>query len=377
MNNTRKLILASAGLIVLTVSIAVLNKKSTGAQASPPTLSVILPLTGNTAFLGEFCKNGMDLAAEQANAIGAIGGQPLKLDYSDSKNEPKEGVAAFQKAMLSRPAAVVVAMSSVTSAIAPLADGQKLPLFATMVSSKNVTVNHPWMFRLFINADIDARLMAEFAAKKGFKNVSIVSVNDEMGGSFSSVFTDAFTGLGGKIALHESFDKAAADFRDVAAKVRAVQCDAVYLLGYDANLGQLAKALREQGITQPLLSIATIAQAPVRAVAGDALNNTFFTSVKFDADVPDGPKAVAFVAAYEKRFGKKPTYFSAFAYDSVLILAETMRAKGTTAEAILQGLQSIASFEGTTGTISFGGSHDARFPMTVKQINQGTVSIAK
>jgi branched-chain amino acid transport system substrate-binding protein len=280
--------------------------------------------------------------------------------------------------MLSRPSAVVVAMSSVTSAIAPLADEQKVPLFATMVSSKGVTDNHPTMFRLFINADIDARLMAEFAAKtKGFKNVSIISVNDEMGASFSSVFTETFTAAGGKIATHESFDKAATEFRDVAAKIRAVPSEAVYLLGYDRNLGQLAKALREQGVTQPFLSIATIAQEPVRAVAGDALNNTFFTAVQFDAEAPSGMKAKAFVAAYEKRFGKKPTYFSAFAYDSVLLLAEAMHSKGTSSDNVVAGLQAIESFEGTTGTISFGGTRDARFPMTVKQINQGAVSSAK
>jgi branched-chain amino acid transport system substrate-binding protein len=378
MNTSKKLPLLIAGVAVVAVIAVLMVKKPVQEKGPPPTVAVILPLTGNTAFLGEFCKNGMELAVEQANGSGGVSGQPLKLDFADSKNEPKEGVAVFQKAMLSRPSAVVVAMSSVTSAIAPLADEQKVPLFATMVSSKGVTDNHPTMFRLFINAEIDARLMAEFAAKtKGFKNVSIVSVNDEMGASFSSVFTETFTAAGGKILAHESFDKVATEFRDVAAKIRAVPSEAIYLLGYDRNLGQLAKALREQGVTQPFLSIATIAQEPVRAVAGDALNNTFFTAVQFDADAPSGAKAKAFVAAYEKRFGKKPTYFSAFAYDSVLLLAEAMHSKGTSSENVIAGLQAIESFEGTTGTISFGGTRDARFPMTVKQISQGAISSAK
>lgn len=361
-----------------TVSCSKRRETSSASMPSPVRVEALLPLTGPSAFLGDFCRNGMQLAVDEVNAKGGVNGGQLQLVFADTKNDPKEGIAAFQKAMIAKPAAVIVAMSSVASAVAPLADSEKIPLFATMVSSKGATENHPSMFRLFINADVDARLMARFAAEKaGFKSVAIISVNDEMGESFSAVFSETLAASRGKVPIHERFDKAAADFRDVAAKVKSVPSDAIYLLGYDKNLGQLAKTLREQGVTQPFLSIATIAQDPVRAAAGEALNGTFFTSVDFDAESPRTPVAKSFVAAYKQGFGKNPTYFSAFSYDAVLLLAEAIRKKGPGREQVIEGLRGIDSFEGATGTLSFGGTRDARFGMLVKKIVDGAISDAK
>jgi len=332
-------------------------------------IGAILPLTGSVAFLGDFVKNGMQIAVDQINSTGGIHGKSLDLSYADSSNIVKKGVAAFQQLALMNPAAIIVTMSSVTSAVAPLADDRNIPLFATMVSAKDATQGHPSMFRLFINADIDARLMAEFAAKKKkMKRVSIVAVNDDMGKSFSSVFTKTFTRLGGKVPIYEIFDKSASSFRDIAAKVAAVPTDAVYLLGYTRNLGRLAKALREQGVTKPFLSIATIAQEKVREIAGNALEDTYYTSVQFDAKAPISDKSKKFVDAYKSSFGKLPTYFSAFAYDSVLLLAEAMRSRGTSSSQVTEGLKEIKAFDGVTGTISFNKDRDAQFPMSVKSL---------
>lgn len=378
MSKSKTLFVLFASIAVLSAAIWILRERR-DQESNPGAIRIgaIMPLTGPTAYLGDFCKNAMELAKDQVNRENGIAGSNLDIIFVDSKNEPKEGVSAFQKLQIEKPAAIVVGMSSVTNAVAPLADAAELPLFATMVSAKGVTDGHPMMFRLFINADIDARIMAEFAAtKKKFETISIVAVNDEMGNSFSDVFSKTFIGLGGKIVLKEFFDKNASDFRDIAAKVAATPTDAVYLLGYDKNLGQLAKALREQGVQQPFLSIATIAQEPVRLAGGASLHNTYFTAVEFDAQSPSGAKAKAFVAEYEKRFGNKPTYFSAFAYDTILILADAMRSKGTQPKQVAEGLRATQSFDGTTGSISFSGTQDARFPMSVKIMSKDGISAA-
>jgi len=325
--------------------------------------------------LGEFVRNGIDLAVYDINKEGDSIKNTLVVEYADSKNDPKEGLAAFQKAMLADPAVVLVAMSSVAGAIAPIADERRVPLFATMVSSKDATENHPFMFRLFINADIDARLMATFAAKKGMLRIAVISVNDEMGASFSSVFQDTLAALGGQVVLHENFDKSATDFRDVAAKARSTPSDALYLLGYDKNLGQLARSLREQGVTQPFLSIATISQEPVMNTAGSAIDNTYFTSVRFDADAPGDELTMQFVNNYLAKYGKKPTYFSAFAYDAVMLIQKAIEIGGSSREQIVASLSSLENVEGVSGNISFGGKRDARFDMVIKKIEQGKVLV--
>jgi hypothetical protein len=47
-------------------------------------------------------------------------------------------------------------MTGVTQALLPIADKQKIVLFATTVSASGIPERSPWVFRLFITADNDA-----------------------------------------------------------------------------------------------------------------------------------------------------------------------------------------------------------------------------
>lgn len=362
--------------IALIVSLTACAKKATPGidSETPVKIGVLLPLTGNTAFLGEMCKNAMDLAVADVNSVGGINGRTLKLEYADNKNDIKEGVALFNRMRMQKLDIIISSMSGITAAIKPLlADGKAL-VFAGMVSTRGITDGTPWLFRLFVNADSDARTMAEYAVGKlNLKRVTVIAVNDEMGQAFSDVFAKTFTKNGGTIAATEYYEKSTRDFRNIIQRLKDQSTDAFYLLGYDANLGVLATQIREAGLRQPLLSIGTLAQENVRKSAGSALDGAYYTSVAYTPDASStNTRASAFVAAYTNRFGKSPTYFSAFSYDTVQLLAAAVRDKGTAPDDVRNGLLAIQSYEGVIGNISFAGSQDAAFPMEVRVISLGS-----
>jgi branched-chain amino acid transport system substrate-binding protein len=250
-----------------------------------------------------------------------------------------------------------------------LTDDQTL-VFAGMVSTRGITDGTPWLFRLFVNADTDARTMAEYAVGKlNLKRITIIAVNDEMGQAFSEVFAKTLTQNGGAVTTTEYYDKSTRDFRNIIQRLKDQATDAFYLLGYDANLGVLATQIREAGLRQPLLSIGTLAQENVRKSAGPALDGAYYTSVAYTPDAAStNNRAATFVAAYTNQFGKSPTYFSAFSYDTVQLLATAMRDKGTTPKDVRSGLLAIQSYPGVIGNISFAGNQDAAFPMEVRVI---------
>jgi len=97
-------------------------------------IGVILPLTGEAAFYGESVKNGLDLAAEGANASGGIKGASISLIYEDSRAMPAEGVSAFERlASISGLSAVVGdAVSSVTLAFAPIANQREIVVMSPL-----------------------------------------------------------------------------------------------------------------------------------------------------------------------------------------------------------------------------------------------------
>ena len=193
--------------------------------SEPAKIAAILPLSGPTAFMGDYCRKGIELAEKHS-------GGAIEVTVYDSKNDPKEGLASLAKARLTAPSAVISAMSSVSMSLAPVCEEARLPLMATTVSASRVTEGKAWMFRLFINADIDAKLMATFAKKHlDFDSIGVVSVNDEMGASFSKVFAATLIELGGNIAYAETYEKQQTDFKNLANIVASKNAKAIYWLG--------------------------------------------------------------------------------------------------------------------------------------------------
>ncbi len=338
-------------------------------------IGAILPLTGNTSMIGEYIKSGIDLAVKDVNSKGGINGKQLVVEYGDSKNEAKEGVTIFNSFTSVKKIPVIIsAMTGVTQALIPLADQTNTVLFATTVSASGIPSQSPWVYRLFITADIDAKTMAEYAARNNINMVGIFYVNDDFGKSFAKVFSETFERKGGKVVFLESFEKGDKDFKNSLIKIKKYDVQAIYLLGYANNLGIIPKQMREMGIKSKILSIGTIGQPNVIKQAGDALEGTIFTTTEFSADSPKSEVARSFVENFIKTYGEKPNYFSAFAYDSISILADVIKKHGYSSESIKKGLSGIRGFEGITGKISIKSTGDADFQMVLKKIQQGSVT---
>jgi len=346
---------------------------------SPPqeevTIGAILPITGPASVLGEFVRNGIIVAAEEINAQGGINGRPLRVIIEDSKNDPKEAISAYRKLVASeRVSAVISSMSGVSSALVPLAESDRKILFATTVSASKFAAKSPWVFRLFISADIDAATAARFAHQKlNAKTAAILHVEDDMGKSFASVFETTFSAVGGSIAITEAFSATTMDFRNVAAKLIGLRVDLLYLVGYDKNLGILIKQLRESGVTMPVLSIATVGEPYVIQQAGTAAEGIYFTSTQYDPQNPRNDIVRKFVSKSEALTGKTPNYFAAFAHDSLVALCSALRTvtDPTDSESVRVALTEIPPLDGVVGTVSFDVDGDAFFPMIVKQIKNG------
>lgn len=160
-------------------------------------------------------------------------------------------------------------------------------------------------------------------------------------------------------------------------KIKTNLPDAIYILGYDNHLGLLPKQMREIGINIPILSIGTIAQTNVLAQAGRALEGTYFTTTEFSTDSPQTQEAKRFVEKYKTKYGKDSNYFSAFAYDAIMIVTDAIKNKGYSSDGIREGLMNIKDFRGVTGVISIKSNRDADFKMVVKTIRDGKIHDVK
>lgn len=366
-----------AFMAVAVVSGLLLSTFSACTKKEPNIIKIgaILPLTGPVSNLGQWVKNGIDIAVSEVNSSGGVSGKSIQMVYADSKADPKEGLSAFTQMLnTDNPPVYISAMTGVTNALIPVADKNKRVLFATTVSAAGMTEKSPWVRRLFITADIDAKTMAQYAAEKlGLKKVAIVMVNDDMGLSFAGVFKNVFEFAGGKVVAEEVFEKGNTDFRSMLAKLKKIAPDGLYIVGYDNNLGVLPQQIREAKIKSTILSIGTLGQPNVLAQAGASLDDSYFTTTEFSAEAPRTEQARIFADSYNAAYKSPANYFSSFAYDSVRIIAETMKSSGSDPEAIRSGILKVNSYGGVTGVITIKPNGDADFPMVVRKIVNGKI----
>lgn len=367
-------------LVILSVCLAILwgcgkGEKAESSLPADVTIGAILPITGPASVLGEFVRTGIIVATDEINAQGGINGRPLRVIIEDSKNDPKEAINVYRKLIASdKVSTVISSMSGVSNALVPLAENDRKVLFATTVSASKFAAKSPWVFRLFITADIDAATAARFAREKlNAKTAGILHVEDDMGKSFASVFESSFRDKGGSIVLAEAFSATTMDFKNIAAKLTGLKANLLYLVGYDKNLGILIRQLREAGVNIPMLSIATVGEPYVIQQAGLAVEGIYFTSTLYDPQNPRSEIVKQFVSKTESLTGKKPNYFAAFAHDSLIALCSALRGVSdpSDAESVRAWLSKMPPIDGMVGPVSFDKDGDAFFPMIVKQIKNG------
>jgi len=322
-------------------------------------IGAILPLTGPGAIFAQYIKEGIDLAIEEINSKTS---QKIKIFYEDSKNQPKEAISVYNKLVeLEKPLAVIVALSSVAKALAPLATPSKTVQIGIAVAIPGVTDISEYVFRIYPEAYDIAGIMATYDAKKlGCKTAGVIYINDDFGRSSYEVFKEVFEKYGGKITLTESYEPLQRDFRSQLLKLMRVNPDCIYLSGYGIAYGIIIKQLKELGINSQLTADMTLGLPNTLEQVGNSAEGAYFV---------DGKMSDEFIRKFKNRYNKEPASYAGYAYDIINILYKIItERKATTSDSVKDGLLKIKDYPGVMGKITILPNGDSTLQFVVKQI---------
>lgn len=355
-------------VVVALVAFLALNQKPT--KPAELKIGLILPQTGFSAFIGESVRKGMDLALEMAKAQNA--NAKVSLVYEDSAGDVKQAVSAYHKLTAVDKVTAVVCVSTGAKALAPLADRDKIVLFNTAVSASDIAAASPWCFRFFINADVDAKMIGDYAVgKRGFKKLAVIYINDEMGVSYNAVFTKTVEGLGAKVVASEGFGFGVTDFKPMLLKISEANPDAIYIQAYTDSMALIPMQMKQVGLNIPILSVGTISQPEVMKQAGAAVEGVVYTTCAFNTFAPDTPVLKEFVDKFTAKFNAPPIFFEVFGYDTFNMLWLAASKGGVTSDGLRQGLLAIQDVPMASGEVSVQSNREVSFPVVLKQIKNG------
>jgi len=336
---SRRLLLAAALVGVSTLPAVA---QSDAAKGEPIYLGVSGPLTGPNAQYGAQWKQGFDLALDEINGSGGIKGRPLAYLFEDSQSDPRQSVAVAQKFVADK--RIVAELGDFSSpasmAASPIYQRAKLVQFGFTNSHPDFTKGGDYMWSNSVSQADEQPLSAAFAVKRlGMKRIAVLHLNTDWGRTSKDIFVKAATEDGAEIVATEGYMPDEKDFRSTIVRVRDAKPDGLMLVSYYSDAALIARQLQQAGLRLPAVAASSVYSPKFIELGGDAVEGIFTASRYF----PDDPRPQVhdFITKFKKKYDKEPDAFNAYAYDTMILMAQVMRESGTDRQAIHDGLSKV------------------------------------
>lgn len=347
------------------------------AEPQPIRIGWIGSITGAVAKFGAF--QSATLALEDINAQGGIGGRPLELIFEDGKGEGRSAVLAAQKLLDVDHVTFLLGghCSPESLPIAPVVESHHALMLASITTTPKLTGAGDNVFRVSPVSTIVGDQIAEHLLKqRGFKRVAIIYEETDYAQPPAERLRDRISAGGGVVTSYDGVQRDSTDFRALLTKIRSQHPDALYIGAQAPDMAQqITRQLLDLGISLPLVGN----EITGNAVSGtgsrpEAFEGLVFSEPEFDRTAP---KTAAFLQHYQDRFhtGLPLGFWSAEAYDSVRLLAETIGRCGEAVDDVKRCLYATKDYEGVSGRLSIDSHGDGVRTYILKQVRSGKIEV--
>lgn len=362
MNSKRIVLVVAVALVIVAALIIFLSDiQPTGGIR----IGAVFPLTGDIASYGIRAQKGIQLALDE---IGDAEQNRAKIvvDFQDGKGSAQESVTIMKKfcSVNRYPVVIGAAASSVSVAMAPIANQYKVVQISPISSSPELTEKGgDYFFRVCPSDAFQAVILVEWMREQNIKSIGILFVNNSWGASLKDRFVEAFKAKGGIIKTVESCNEGDRDFRTQLAKIIASKPDAFYCPTYGKEGGLILKQVKEFGFDKPIFGSDVWSSPELLTSAGNAAEGVFLVK-------PAPPKGIAyeeFRSKYLTKYNEEPDVYAAYAYDIMIILAKAFDSDKVTGTEIRDYLLTMSGYDGVTGVTKFDTNGDCNTKSFIRQ----------
>ena len=313
----------SAIVAFAALAIAVTGTQNSAQAQSGLVIHSIVSATGPGSFYGVAVRQGTDLAVEEINKAGGIGGQMVKVEHLDDASNPAEAANLARRVSSDARLVLLNTITTVSAVALPLLNQLKIPTAGPQISvPRFVQENRPYTFSFFPDITKGAETMVK-AWMQDQKVSSVLIIEDQAdipSRTQSEMAKKLITANGGMVAEVVNVSTGSVNFSPVISRIRSLKPSGVYIstLANDAAglLGEMRKADLQAARA---MSIASYNPAAIAAAGKGA--DSLYTYVYYLPSAEGGPEALAFQDSFKKKFGTEPVMQSALAYAMMKTIA--------------------------------------------------------
>jgi branched-chain amino acid transport system substrate-binding protein len=361
------------------------------------TIGCLLPLSGRYESFGNKALRGVELAL--GRFVDSHPNTEVTLVVRDTAADPLKAVDAFRELVAEEQVAAVIGPLVTAPAVALEAQREGVPII-TFTQKKGVVDTGDYVFRNYLTPEMQVKALLSHAFDhRDYHRFAILYPRERYGETFMNLFWNEVVERGGEVVGVESYGVDQSDFADAIKKLVGLH----YELPKELEPEILPEDgdPRQDGALEPEpivdFDAVFIPDGPEKGglilpqlVYYDVLDMGIYGTNLWHSDklveisegygqgavMPDlffsgsdKPVVVQFVRDFESIYGESPGALAAVAYDTALILFETVsRPEIQFRSGVKHGLVDLPEFSGVTGSTGFDAGGEARKELFLLEI---------
>jgi branched-chain amino acid transport system substrate-binding protein len=390
---TSKTLLTTAAVAVaIVISLPLSNAQTAKLEGRTVKIGCLVPLTGKGAEWGQGAKPSMEIAVEEINAKGGIGGLPIQLICYDDQTLESEALQQMSRLVDRDKVLAVVGpcFSGPFETIAPQLDDRfKTPIDSYCSAKTGLSAMSKWAFRNTLTSDKQLKPVVD-AWLKEYKIKKVVIIYDAEDavskGEGAAVLPKLLKDHGVEILDSLTYRTKDTDYSAQVTKAKSLGAEGIALGACYQNAAAIAKEMQKQGLSVPIIGGACAGAPGYIEIAGKAAEGTYMSTAAWLDD--PRPEVQAYVKKIKPKLnGALPPYSGPRSYDIVYSFKYCFEKAGITnkpadldsdRDKIRQCLGTLKDFPGVAGPITMDEFRDGTgITAILKVVNGKYINIAK
>lgn len=342
------------------------------AQTKPAELKIGMAtfLSGPASVFGIPGKAAAELAIDEINAAGGVGGVKLKAVIIDEGIGGDKLLSEYRRVVQEE--GVKVTLASISSgncnALAPVAEDLKVLNVMWDCGTEKILENRRFKYVVRTQANATSEMVSTvlhlLRTKPNFKTVAVVNQDYAWGRDSWEIFINTLRSLKPDVqVVAELFPKfGSTDFSSEISRLQALSPDVILSTSWGGELDTLIRQAAQRGLIRTSTWVLPLAESSLERV-GKALPDGVIVGMRGDhyfqhPEFKDDAKHKAFVEKYKAKTGQYPIYSAYHAVAAVQAVADAhnaaMKANGgnwPTTEQVADAMRKL-KFRGLTRPVT-------------------------
>lgn len=321
----------------IAVAVMVVGLGVSAVPAAPRDLriGVPVPLTGGLAEGGRDMVDGLTLYLEEHGKT--LGGRPVTVVVEDTTGTPTVALTKARKLVERDRVEFLMGLylASEGYALRDFVSDKKVLLVLPVVAADDLTQRRrsAYVVRLTATSSQVNHAFGEYAYRTlGYRRVAVLGQDYAFGWENAGGFQRTFEDAGGRVVQKLWAPLGTMDYAPYISRLRR-DVDALYVILVGADIPRFFAQYKQFGVKVPVLGgIAVMDEDTLRHMGEEAVG-----VVSAHVYTPELKRTEneRFVAAFQKRFGRVPSYFAEAMYTAALWIDQATRISGWPANAVV------------------------------------------